>query len=95
MTVIQQITAAHEYAELWRALMPSSELPGMDQFLLWTGRYSGDLVSRGINRAAGKVRKLSDTDKPMTSEDAARYASSVMRNELLGIRQQRGIAWKR
>lgn len=86
MTVSEQVQAANQYAELWRLMMPDMGPPGADQFLLWAGRYSDDLVSRGINRAAGKYRKMRDS-QPMTLDDAIRYASSVMKNESLGLRR--------
>lgn len=86
MTVANQMEAAHQYAQLWAALMPDFELPATDQFTLWAGQYPDEIVSRGINRAAGKRRKLRDT-RPMTLIEAVRYASSVMRNEALGVRK--------
>jgi hypothetical protein len=92
MTVSEQMNAANQYASLWKSLMPDFGLPGIDQFTFWAGRYSDDLVSRGINRAAGKFRKLRNTPEYMSLEDAVKYASSVMKNEALGIRRhdQRG-----
>jgi hypothetical protein len=89
MTVTQQIEAAEQYSMLWRALMPESEAPGTDQFLLWAGQHPDAIASRGINRAAAKVRKMRDTPTPMTLDDAIRYAASVMKNESLGIRRHR------
>jgi hypothetical protein len=89
MTVTQQMAAAEQYAQLWTALMPESEVPGTDQFLLWAGQHSENIVTRGINRAAAKVRKMRDTAKPMTLDDAMKYAASVMKNESLGIRQHK------
>jgi hypothetical protein len=83
MTVRQQMTAADEFVELWKLLLPDCEVPEKQQFLLWTGTYSEELVSRGINRAAAKVRKMRSTDTPMSAGDAVRYAASVMKNELL------------
>jgi len=87
MTVIEQLKSANEYAQLWRALMPNLPAPNSDQLVLWAGSYSANLVSQGINRASRKYRRLRDTDTPMSAVDVARYASSVMKNELLGIRQ--------
>jgi hypothetical protein len=87
MTVAEQMDAANQYASLWKLLMPAFESPGIDQFIFWAGRYSDALVSRGINRAAGKFRKLRNTPESMSLEDAIKYASSVMRNESLGIRR--------
>ena len=91
MTVTEQMIAAEQYATLWGALMPDLQVPAMDQFMLWAGHYQQELVSREINRAAAKMRKLRDTDKPMSLYDAMRYAASVMKNESLGIRRH-GIA---
>ncbi len=85
MTVQQQITKAEQFQQLWQALMPDIPAPDRQQFLLWAGAYSDDQVSRGINRAGIKVRKLRGTTGAMTGEEAARYATSVMRNEMLGI----------
>jgi hypothetical protein len=87
MTVTQQLTAANEYAQLWQALMPDLPAPESDQLTLWAGRYDINLVSQGINRASRKYRKLRESTTPMSAEAVARYASSVMKNELLGIRQ--------
>jgi hypothetical protein len=87
MTVREQLEVAEQYAALWRALMPESEVPGAGQFLLWIGRYPNELVQHGINRAAGKSRKLLNTAATMTLEEKIRYASSVMKNESLGRRQ--------
>lgn len=87
MTVTEQMSAANQYVALWSGLMPDCELPDTSQFIFWAGRYSDDIVSRGINRAAGKRRKMRDTDRPMTLVDAITYASSVMKNESLGIKR--------
>jgi hypothetical protein len=87
MTVTEQLTAANEYGQLWRALMPDLDAPGSSQLVLWAGSYSADLVSQAINRASRKYRKLRESTTPMSAEAVARYASSVMKNELLGIRQ--------
>ena len=86
MTVVQQLEAAAQFEKLWAALMPELNPPGSDQFAIWTGNYPHELVSRGINRAAGKFRKMRQSEIPLTREAATRYASSVMRNEALGIR---------
>lgn len=87
MTVQHQFIVAEQFVELWRAVMPHLEPPELQQFLLWAGTYSDELVSRGINRAGAKARKLLGTTTPMTAFDATRYAASVMRNELLGVRR--------
>lgn len=84
MTIQQQMSAADEFTELWKALMPEPEIPDRQQFLLWSGTYNSELVSRGINRAAAKARKMKNTETPMSAGDTIRYASSVMKNELLG-----------
>ena len=86
MTVQEQMQTAEQFAELRKALMPDFAVPDRQQFLLWTGTYNEDLVSRGINRAACKRRKMRDTGTPMTVDEAIKYASSVMRNETLGRR---------
>ena len=87
MTVQQQMTTAQQFAELWRVLMPDLEPPDLQQFLLWVGTHSNELVSRGINRAGAKARKLRGTAGAMSAHDAVRYAASVMKNELLGIQR--------
>jgi hypothetical protein len=87
MTVQQQMITAEQYEQLWKALMPDVEAPDRQQFLLWVGTYTDDLVSRGINRAGVKARKLRGTANAMTTLDAIRYAASVMKNELLGIKR--------
>lgn len=87
MTINQQISAAHEYAALWSALMPGVEQPGADQFLLWAGNYSQNQVTRGINGAARKFRAVRNASRQMTADDVARYATSIMRNEAMGVRR--------
>jgi hypothetical protein len=87
MTIQQQIETAERFAALWRLLMPELPAPDREQFLVWAGVYEEALVSRGINRAGAKVRKLRASATPMTSNDAERYANSVMRNEAMGIRR--------
>jgi hypothetical protein len=86
VTIAEQLNAAEQYRALWAALMPYLEEPATDQFLLWAGQHSEELVARGVNRAARKYRKLRDTKEPMTSADAVKYASSVMKNESIGKR---------
>jgi hypothetical protein len=85
MTVKEQLSAAHEFAELWTALIPDLAVPPTDTFVRWAGAYSPELVSLGINRAGRKYRKLRESGTPMNSEDTERYASSVMKNEKLGL----------
>jgi hypothetical protein len=87
MTVTQQLSAAKEYAQLWDVLMPYLPSPEESQFAMWAGLHTPELVSQGINRAARKSRRMLDTDSPMSTEDATKYASSVMKNELLGHRK--------
>jgi hypothetical protein len=87
MTASEQMIAANQYEQLWTSLMPGFAPPGMEQFVFWAGRYIDDLVCRGINRAAGKRRKMRDTPHPMTLDGAVMYASSVMKNEWLGLRR--------
>jgi hypothetical protein len=87
MTVLQQMTSAEQFTELWRVLMPDLEPPDLQQFLLWVGTHSDELVSRGINRAGAKARKLRGTVGAMSGHDAVRYAASVMKNESLGIQR--------
>jgi len=84
MTTQEQLSLADQYATLWRGLLPQDGMPPLDQFLYWSGKFTEELVVRGINRAARKVRKLRDTSTPMTLDAAIRYASSVMINETLG-----------
>jgi len=88
MTVIEnQTTAAHQYAELWRTLMPEIEQPGHDQFMIWAGCYTEKQVTRGINGAARKLRAMRNISQAMNGDDVARYAASIMRNEAMGIRR--------
>jgi hypothetical protein len=88
MTAVQnQMVMAEQYEQLWKALMPEVSSPDRQQFLLWVGTYSEELVSRGINRTGSKARKLRSTENAMTANEAERYAASVMRNELLGIQK--------
>jgi hypothetical protein len=88
MTAVQnQMVMAEQYEQLWKALMPNVLSPDRQQFLLWVGTYTEELVSRGINRTGSKARKLRGTENAMSANDAERYAASVMKNELLGIRR--------
>jgi hypothetical protein len=68
-------------------LMPDLGTPEMNTFMLWAGRYTEELVVRGLNRAAGKLRRMKSMSQPMTLDDAVRYAASVMKNESLGVRR--------
>lgn len=88
MTVIEnQTAAAYQYAELWRALMPDVQQPEEEQFLCWAGNYTEKQVTRGINGAARKLQAMHNASRSMTPEDVAKYASSIMRNEALGVRR--------
>jgi hypothetical protein len=87
MTTQEQLSLADQYANLWRGLLPQDGAPPLDQFLYWSGKFPEELVVRGINRAARKVRKLRDTTTPMTLDAAIRYASSVMTHEMLNERR--------
>jgi hypothetical protein len=87
MTIAEQTVAAHRYAGLWRALMPDIETPGDDQFMMWAGNYKESQITRGINGAARKFRAMRNISQPMTADDVARYATSIMRNEAMGVRR--------
>lgn len=87
MMVSEQMTSAAEFMELWQALMPGTTAPGKDQFLVWTGIYTSEQVSRGINGAARKLRAMHNVSRSMTNDDVARYASSIMKHEALGQRR--------
>ena len=87
MTIAQQVTAAHQYAELWRALMPDVDAPGEDQFLLWSGLYTESQVARGLSGAARKRRAVTRDGQSMTVDDLAAYASSIMKHEKQGVRR--------
>jgi hypothetical protein len=87
MRVQEQMTMASSFAELWKALLPQYKVPAAQQFLLWAGTYPEELVSRGISRAAAKSQRMQESGKSMAAEEAIRYAASVMKNELLGIRR--------
>lgn len=87
MTITEQITAAHQYAALWRALMPDIEAPGDEQFVMWAGNYKESHITRGINGAARKFRAMRNISHPMSVDDVTRYATSIMRNEAMGIRR--------
>jgi hypothetical protein len=86
MNVSEQMNLANKYGELWEALFPDWGKPERDRLLLWAGAYTEQQVVTGINRAARKARTLKDTASPMSSTDALRYASSVMKNEKCGFR---------
>jgi hypothetical protein len=87
MTIADMKASASQYAELWRALMPDIEAPGFDQFLMWAGNYSEQQISRGMSGAARKLRAVRNNSQAMTPDDIARYASSIMRNEMMGRRR--------
>jgi len=84
MTITNQFTAAQSYAELWQALTPDAAIPPREQFILWAGQHTEGQIVRGINRAVAKARTMQARGTPMLLDDAARYASSVMRHESLG-----------
>jgi hypothetical protein len=87
MTITNQLAAATEYAALWQAMTPGAEIPPMSQFIVWAGQHKERPVVRGITRAVAKARAMQSAGTPMTVDDAARYASSVMRHESLGERK--------
>jgi hypothetical protein len=87
MTAQKQIEAASSFAQLWQELLPNQELPTRQQFLMWAGIYTDEQISRGITRAAAKSRRMDASGTPMSADDCARYATSVMKNELLGIQR--------
>jgi hypothetical protein len=76
----EQLDAAAELQSFWKAVLPETEVPPLSTFLLWN-RYSQEVLERGIVRAARKFAKMKATATPMTSEDAARYCSAVLRDE--------------
>jgi|GEM_PF-3482341 len=86
MTVAEQMHAADDYLQLWEALMPGITPPGKDQFLVWAGVYNCGQIARGISGAARKLRAVRSKSQVMSADDVARYASSIMRNELTGRR---------
>ena len=86
-TLTNQLAAAQSYADLWLALTPGAAIPPREQFILWAGQHLEAHVVRGINRACAKSRTLQARGTPMSVDDAAKYASSVMRNESLGQRK--------
>ena len=87
MTIAEMKSSAYRYAELWRELMPTIPTPGADQFMMWAGVYTEEQIARGISGAARKLRAMWNADRSMTSEEVARYASSIMRNEATGRRR--------
>jgi hypothetical protein len=87
MTLADQRQIAAQLEELWRALMPDFGVPGEEQFLIWAGRDSVDVINLGINRAAIKRLSIHNTS-PMTVDDVARYASGVIKNIRQGTTAQ-------
>ncbi len=85
----RQLKQATKYSAFWHQLIPDLGTPDREQLLLWAGTYTEQNVVQGINRVARKVRKLKDTDAPMTLDAAIQYANGVMRNEKCGIRDFR------
>ena len=84
MTITNQLAAAQSYAELWQALTPDAAIPPIPQFILWAGQHEEGQIVRGINRAVAKARAMQARGTPMSIDDAARYASSVMHHESMG-----------
>lgn len=85
MTIEEQLSVAQQAEQLWRLLMPELEVPGPETFAVWA-RHPVEMLRHGINRAASKARKMRGINQPMSANDAARYCSSVLRNESLGVR---------
>lgn len=76
----EQLDTAEQVRAFWAALLPDTEAPPLSTCLIWS-RYSPAVLERGIVRAARKFAKMKNAATPMTSEDAARYCSAVLRDE--------------
>jgi hypothetical protein len=85
MTFQEQNRLAGECAELWRTIMPDVPTPDKSQILIWIGMFPESAVLRGINRAGAKVLRMKQTHAVMSTNDAHRYASAVMRSEAQGV----------
>lgn len=62
--------------ELWQSLMPNIEPPPRAQFLKWAAIHGDNAVTYAIGRVSRKSAKVA-----MTTEDASRYCSAVLRDE--------------
>ncbi len=80
MNIQEQKAAVQAAQELWALVLPNVEPPDPYRFWTWATTFPASAVTRGITRAAAKHRKMSYSS-PMTAEETARYASSVIRNE--------------
>lgn len=81
------LSAAQQYAQLWRMLMPSVDTPEHSQFVTWAGIHREGVIARALSRTAAKTRRMRDAGTPMTAGDALRYSASVMRHETEGNRR--------
>jgi|SRR5579875_77977 len=82
MNVVEQ---AREYQKLWQTMIHLGS-PPLEQFVIWASLHTERHITRGISRTAAKARTMAQTHTPMTVDDAAMYASSVMKHERLGNR---------
>jgi hypothetical protein len=81
MTIQEQTAAVEEAQQLWALVLPDVQAPDSFRFWTWATTFPAAAVTRGITRSAAKHRKMSYSSTPMTAEETARYASSVIRNE--------------
>jgi hypothetical protein len=81
MTIAEQMKAAEEAREFWKAMLPNVEPPEIRSFLLWTGVVDSAIVAHAISRVAAKFTKMQNTAAPMTVNDAYRYCTAVIRDE--------------
>jgi hypothetical protein len=85
MTIAEQMKAAEEARDFWKAMLPNVEPPELRSFIIWTGMTDSSIVVHGIRRTATKFSKMQGTATPMTPNDAYRYCSAVLRDEAKGL----------
>jgi hypothetical protein len=81
MTIQEQKIAVEAAQDLWTLMLQDVPAPDPYRFWTWVSRFPASAVSRGIARAAAKYRKASRAGTPLSTEDVARYCSSVIRRE--------------
>jgi hypothetical protein len=80
-TIEQELDKLESLRRYWTLLLDGIEPPSPVRLMLWQSLYPESVIQHGIKRASAKRFKTLSEGKPMSSDDAQRYASSVMRRE--------------
>jgi hypothetical protein len=78
ITLEQQFERAAMVQRLWKTMFPEIPL-AEDRAMTWALAFDDKTIMTGLRRAAGKNRRYQ-----LSAEEAARYASSVMKHEVNG-----------